>query len=106
MLNLNKILLAGHIASDITTKEVNDKTVTEARLAVNDTLTKRADFVTLEIWNGRGEAFAKHLAKGRPVFIEGRLRIDTWKDQDGNNRSATKVIVDDWRFADNKAQDA
>ncbi len=104
MLTLNKIQLCGRLASDPETKTIAEgKTVTSARLAVNDTNSTqdRADFVTIEVWNGRGEALAKHLAKGRPVYIEGRLRIDQY-EKDGAQQSFTKVVVDEWRFVDNK----
>ena len=41
---------------------------------------------------------AQYLQKGSPVFIEGKLRLDQWQDQQGNNRSKLKVVVDDFQF--------
>jgi single-strand DNA-binding protein len=47
----------------------------------------------------------QYLHKGRPVFIEGKLRLDQWQDQQGNNRSKLKVVVDDFQFVDSRGGD-
>ena len=49
-------------------------------------------FVDCEAWGGTAETMAKYLSKGRPVFIEGRLKLDQWQDKDGNNRSKLRVV--------------
>ena len=45
---------------------------------------------------------SEHLAKGRPVFIEGRLKLDQWQDKEGNNRSKLKVVVVSFQFVDSR----
>jgi single-strand DNA-binding protein len=45
---------------------------------------------------------AQYLAKGRPVFIEGRLKLDSWQDQSGNKRSKMRVVVEGFQFIDSK----
>ena len=47
----------------------------------------------------------EHLTKGRPVFIEGRLRLDQWQVKDGSKRSQLKVVVQNFLFLDSKPQD-
>lgn len=56
-------------------------------------------FVDVTIFGKRGEAFAKYHDKGRPAFIEGELRLDTWQDkQSGEKRSKLYVVGNEWQF--------
>ncbi|MEM9348536.1 MAG: single-stranded DNA-binding protein, partial [Planctomycetota bacterium] len=49
------------------------------------------------------ENISKFFAKGRPIFIEGKLRFEQWEDrQSGQKRSKLKVVVDTWQFVDSK----
>jgi len=60
---------------------------------------EEATFVDITIFGKRGEAFAKYHEKGKPAFIEGSLRLDTWEDkQSGDKRSKLYVVGDDWQF--------
>jgi single-strand DNA-binding protein len=40
----------------------------------------------------------KYFSKGKPIFIEGRLKLDSWEDKDGQKRSKLRVVVDDFQF--------
>ena len=44
----------------------------------------------------------QYLAKGRPVFVEGRLKLDQWQDKEGGNRSKLKVVIENFQFVDSK----
>jgi single-strand DNA-binding protein len=56
-------------------------------------------FIDITFFGKRGEAFAKYHDKGKPAFIEGSLRLDTWEDkQSGDKRSKLYVVGDDWQF--------
>ncbi len=57
-----------------------------------------ATFVDITVFGKRGEAFAKFHTKGKPAFIEGTLRFDTWEDKDGGKRSKLYVVADSWEF--------
>jgi len=60
---------------------------------------EEATFVDITFFGKRGEAFAKYHDKGKPAFIEGSLRLDTWDDkQTGEKRSKLYVVGDDWQF--------
>jgi len=49
------------------------------------------------------ENISKFFTKGRPIFIEGKLRFEQWEDrQSGQKRSKLKVVVDTWQFVDSK----
>ena len=41
---------------------------------------------------------AQYLSKGRPVMIQGRLKLDSWQDKEGGNRSKLKVVVENFQF--------
>ena len=49
-------------------------------------------------WNKQAENASKYLTKGRPVYIEGRLRIEEWTDRDGKNRYTLEVNATDLQF--------
>ncbi len=60
-------------------------------------------FVDCEAWGKTAEVIAQYFAKGRPIMIEGRLKLDTWQDKKTNeNRSKLKVVIDNFYFVDSK----
>ena len=65
---------------------------------------KRADpeetaFVDIEAWGKQGEIVAKYCTKGRPLFVEGRLKFDQWEDKtSGQKRSKLKVVMENFQF--------
>src|SRR5437762_1626193 len=92
----NKVILMGNITRDIELKYTpSNQAVAKIGLAVNrkyktadGQLKEDVTFVDCEAWGKTAESMNQYLSKGKPVFIEGRLRLDTWKDkQDGSNRS-------------------
>lgn len=63
---------------------------------------KRTSFFDIIIFGKRGEAFAKHCPKGTKVALNCRARQDRW-EKDGHKRSAVRFIVNEWEFAQGKA---
>ena len=59
-------------------------------------------FVDCEAWARTAEVMSEYLSKGRPVFIEGRLKLDQWQDKEGNNRSKLRVVVENFQFVDSR----
>jgi single-strand DNA-binding protein len=56
-------------------------------------------FVDVTIFGARAEPFARYHTKGKPAFIEGSLRLDTWDDKNGGGkRSKLYVVADTWEF--------
>jgi single-strand DNA-binding protein len=104
----NKVLLMGNLTRDIELKYVTgDNAVAKIGLAVNrrykardGEMREETSFVDCEAWGRTAETMSKYLNKGRPVFIEGRLKLDQWKDQSGNNRSKLYVVVENFQFVD------
>jgi single-strand DNA-binding protein len=65
------------------------------RVYTTDSGEKReeATFVDVTFWGRTAEVAGEYLKKGRPIFIEGRLQLDSWEDkQSGQKRSKLKVI--------------
>ena len=101
MASFNKVILLGNLTRDPEVRYTPKGTaVTELGMAVNRVYTaengeKREEttFVDVTLWGRTAEIAGEYLKKGRPVFIEGRLQLDTWDDkQSGQKRSKLKVV--------------
>ena len=110
MANYNKVLLMGNLTRDIELRHTtSSQAVANIGLAVNRAWTSRegekreeTTFVDCEAWGRTAEVMAQYLSKGRPVFIEGRLKLDQWQDKDGGNRSKLRVVVENFQFIDSR----
>ena len=110
MASYNKVLLMGNLTRDVELKYTpSNMAVANIGLAVNRRYsTKEGEnreettFVDCEAWGRTAEVMNQYLAKGRPVFVEGRLKLDQWQDQNGNNRSKLKVVVENFQFIDGR----
>ena len=109
--SLNKVMLMGNLTRDVELKHISgDNAVGNFGIAVNRKYKSRegesreeVTFIDCEAWGRTAEVMAQYLAKGRPVFIEGRLKLDTWQDKnDGSNRSKLKVVVETFQFVDSR----
>ena len=106
MASYNKVLLMGNLTRDVELKSIaGNQSVAEIGLAVNRRFrTKEGEdreettFVDCEAWGRTAEVMKQYLSKGRPVFIEGRLKLDQWTDKDGQKRSKMRVVIDSFQF--------
>ena len=113
MANLNRVLLMGNLTRDPELRHLPSNTaVVRLGLAVNrrwrnqqGEQQEETTFVDCEAFGRQAEVINQYLRKGRPIFIEGRLRLDQWQDKDGNNRSKMKVIVENFQFVDSRSDD-
>jgi len=105
--SFNKVILMGNLTRDPELRYTPSGTaVCNVGLAVNRRYQDQAGewkdeptFIDVTIWGKRGEAFSKFHQKGRPAFLEGSLRLDTWEDkQSGAKRSKLYVVADSWEF--------
>lgn len=103
MANLNKVMLIGNCTRDPEVRYTPKGTaVAEVGLAVNRISTneqgerrEEVTFIDVTLWGRQAEIAGEYLKKGRPVFIEGRLQLDTWDDkQSGQKRSKLKVVAE------------
>jgi single-strand DNA-binding protein len=101
MANLNRVLLIGNLTRDPEVRYTPKGTaVAEIGLAVNRVYSgedgerkEETTFVDVTLWARQAEVAGQYLKKGRPVFIEGRLQLDSWEDkQTGQKRSRLRVV--------------
>jgi len=107
MANLNKVMLIGNLTRDpelrYTPKgtAVADITLAINRIWNNEQNQKQEEtiFVDVTLWGRQAELAQQYLTKGRGVYIEGRLQMDTWDDKEtGKKRSKLKVIGETLQF--------
>lgn len=113
MPNLNRVMLMGNLTRDPELRYTpNNTAVTGIGLAVNrrwrnqqGESQEETTFVDCEAWGRQAEVINEYMRKGRPLYVEGRLRLDQWQDRDGNNRSKLKVVVETFQFLDSRGGD-
>ncbi|MDP7005905.1 MAG: single-stranded DNA-binding protein [Phycisphaerales bacterium] len=110
MPNYNKCLLMGNLTRDPELKQTpSNQSVAQIGIALNrkfkdreGNLQEDTTYVDCEAWGRTAEVMSQYLSKGKPVFIEGRLKLDQWQDKEGNNRSKLKVVIENFQFIDSK----
>ena len=85
----------GRLTRDPETTETPKSSVTKFAIAVNGFKKDDVSFIDCEAWGKVGEIVQQHCQKGKQIAVDGRLRVDRWKDNDGNNRSKPIVNVRD-----------
>lgn len=110
MLEMNKVMLIGNLTRDPELSYLaNGTPLAKLGLAVSRRY-KGSDgqykdetaFVDVDVWRNQAEFCSKYLSKGRRVYVEGRLKYDTWENQDGSKRSKLTVTAERVQFADSK----
>lgn len=107
MANLNKVMLIGNVVADPELRYTPKGTaVTDLRMAVNRMWSgeggqrqEETTFLDVTLWSRQAELASQYLSKGRPVFIEGRLQMETWEDKStGQKRSRLKIVGENMQF--------
>ena len=106
MANFNRVFLMGNLTKDVDLRSTaGNQSVATVRLAVNrryrtkdNEEREETTYVDCEAWGRQAEVMKQYLSKGRPVFIEGRLKLDEWEDQQGQKRSKLYVVVENFQF--------
>jgi single-strand DNA-binding protein len=112
MASLNKVMLIGNLTRDpevrFTPKgnAVCDMGLAVNRRYLNEATGERVEEVTyldIVVWNKQAELAGQYLAKGRSVYIEGRLQMDSWEDKaTGQKRNKIKIVAETLLFLDSK----
>lgn len=107
MANLNRVMLIGNLTRDPEVRTTpRGMSICQFGLAVNRSwkdeagqVKEEVTFVDCEAWGKSAENIAKYCAKGRPLFVEGRLKLDQWEDKTTQQkRSKLKVVVENFQF--------
>ena len=103
-MNLNKVMVAGRLTRDPELRKLpNGNSVTNLGFVTNrvfksgDEKKEEATFLDVKAWGASGETIAKYLGKGSPIFIEGRLTLETWESS-GEKRSKLVVTLENYKF--------
>ncbi|MBI2368997.1 MAG: single-stranded DNA-binding protein [Deltaproteobacteria bacterium] len=101
MASVNKVILIGRLGADPEVRYTSSGTaVANFNLATNETWVnkngerqERTEWHRIVAWGKLGEICREHLAKGKQVYIEGRLQTRSWDDRDGNKRHTTEIVA-------------
>jgi single-strand DNA-binding protein len=109
MASFNKVILMGNLTRDPELRYTPKGTaIARLGIAVNrkwksetGELKEEVTFVDVDAFGKTAETIGQYLKKGRPIFIEGRLRYDTWEDKQTNQKkSKLGVVLETFQFVD------
>ncbi|MGB8931699.1 MAG: single-stranded DNA-binding protein, partial [Anaeromyxobacteraceae bacterium] len=105
---VNKVILVGNLGKDPEVRyTTGGQAVANLRIATSRSWTDKqsgqkkeeTEWHDVEVWGKQAEQCGEYLAKGRQVYVEGRLKTDAWDDkQTGQKRSRVKVVAETVRF--------
>jgi single-strand DNA-binding protein len=107
MANLNKVMLIGNVTRDPEIKYTpKGSAVCDLGIAVNRVFTpeggerrEETTFVDITLWGRQAEIAGEYCKKGRSIYIEGRLQLDTWEDKtSGQKRSKLRVVGENFQL--------
>src|ERR1051325_7299275 len=115
MTGFNKVIIAGNLTRDPELRYTPKGTaVTKIGLAVNRTwksetgeTKEEVTFVDVDAWGRQAEVIAQYMKKGRPLLVEGRLKLDQWEDKNTRQKqSKLKVVLEGFSFIDSRGGDS
>lgn len=105
--SVNKVILIGNLGKDPETRYTPDgAAITNITLATTDTWKDKAtgekkeatEWHRVSFFGRLAEIAGQYLKKGRPVYIEGRIRTRKWQDKEGQDRYTTEIIADEMKM--------
>jgi single-strand DNA-binding protein len=101
MAGVNKVILLGNLGADPEVKHLEgDKVVANLRLATTEAYKDRSgnrientEWHDLELWDGQARIAEQYLKKGMQIYVEGKIKTDSWQDEQGNNRKRVRIRV-------------
>ena len=103
MAGYNRIIMIGNLTRDPELKQLpSGQSVCRLGIASNrqsrnkqtGATIQEVCFVDVDVWGAQAESCSQYLAKGRPVLVEGRLKLDSWKDAEGQARSKHSIVAE------------
>ena len=106
MFGVNKVILVGNLGADPEVrKTASQQSVTQFNLATSESWVnkdgerqEKTEWHRIVIWGKLADTCAKYLAKGRQVFIEGRLQTRSWETEQGQKRFTTEIVANQVLF--------
>ena len=103
MASYNRIIMMGNLTRDPEYKQLQSgQAVCRLGIASNrqfknkqsGSMVQEVCFIDIDVWGQQAESCNQFLQKGRSVLVEGRLKLDSWQDNDGNKRSKHSIVAD------------
>ena len=103
MAGYNRLVMIGNLTRDPDYKQLSSgQAVCRLGLATNrqfknrqtGSMVQEVCYVDVDVWGPQAESCRQYLQKGRSILIEGRLKFDTWEDQQGQTRSKHSIVAD------------
>lgn len=106
MASFNKVILLGNLTRDPETRvTANGNTICKLGMAVSRVYSTRegerkeeTTFVDIDAFGKQAEVITKYMRKGRPLMVEGRLKLDQWETNEGQKRSKLGVVLENFQF--------
>jgi single-strand DNA-binding protein len=106
MAGVNKVIIVGRLGTDPEVRTIgNGGTVTRLSVATSENWVdkegqkqERTEWHRIVVWGRLAEICGKHLAKGRQVYVEGRLQTRSWEDQQGQKKYSTEIVANTVQF--------
>jgi single-strand DNA-binding protein len=101
--DFNRIIMIGNLTRDPELRQLpSGQNVCRLSIASNRQFKNRQSgqmiqevcYIDVDVWGAQAESTNQYLKKGRPVLIEGRLKLDSWKDAEGQSRSKHSIVAD------------
>lgn len=97
--SVNKVILIGNLGSDPEVRYLESgSAVAKFNIATTESYTNKngervdnTEWHRIELWEGLAKVAEKYLKKGNQVYIEGRIRTDTWTDKEGQQRTGVTI---------------
>lgn len=103
MAGYNRIIMVGNLTRDPDYKQLSSgQSVCRLGIASNRQFRNRQSgdmvqevcYIDIDVWGPQADSCNQYLAKGRQILVEGRIKFDTWQDQDGKNRNKHSIVAD------------
>jgi single-strand DNA-binding protein len=113
MSSFNRVIMAGNLTRDPDYKQLSSgQAVCRLGLASNRQFKNKQNgemiqevcYIDIDVWGPQAESCRQYLQKGRPILVEGRLKLDTWDDANGQKRSKHSIVADRVVFLASNAQ--
>jgi single-strand DNA-binding protein len=106
MASFNKVILMGNLTRDPETRvTASGLTICKLGLATSRVFSTKdgerreeTTFVDIDAFGKQAEVITKYMRKGRPLMVEGRLKLDQWETNDGQKRSKLGVVLENFQF--------
>jgi len=112
MASVNKVILVGNLGRDPETRFTTSGTaVCNFSLATSETFKdksgekqEKTEWHNIQCWGKLAELAGEYLAKGKTIYLEGRLQTRKWQDKSGADRYTTEIVAEKIQFLSPKGE--